>query len=227
MVGAETRSLLAFIPPPSAWLKAVAVHKCCWWVSWLNYSLQTFLFLTSIRETGSTLLVNCFHLCSQGWLCPFTRWSIIGSGHDLAILIQMASFIESLCPGPLLTTKYQREVNLFSNVIAPQFKIQLSSFPLRLLPGSGMKVAQQKWMSANKEAAVPEYVWGGWVPEELASISVPDPSPGSSNGSSAECLYYVCTYTQISKHFIGYEAIAVSVYCDCKHCSKWLTTKIT
>lgn len=49
----------------------------------------------------------------------------------------------------------QKEVNLFSNVIACRFKIQLSSFPLRLLPSSRMKAAQQKFKSANTEAAVP------------------------------------------------------------------------
>ncbi|XP_015715916.1 uncharacterized protein LOC107312754 [Coturnix japonica] len=32
-------------------------------------------------------LVNCFHLCSQSWLCYSTRCSIIGSGHDLVIPI--------------------------------------------------------------------------------------------------------------------------------------------
>ena len=44
------------------------------------------------RTLGSLLLVtlvNCFHLCSQGWLCPFTRCSISGSGRDLTVPIHM------------------------------------------------------------------------------------------------------------------------------------------
>lgn len=34
--------------------------------------------------------VNCIHLCTQSWLCPFMRCSITGSGHNLAFLIQCA-----------------------------------------------------------------------------------------------------------------------------------------
>ena len=41
-----------------------------------------------MRSRAGWKLVNFFHLCSQGWLCPFTRCSIIGSGLDLAIPIQ-------------------------------------------------------------------------------------------------------------------------------------------
>lgn len=37
--------------------------------------------------------VNCSHLCSQGWLQPFTRCSITASGSDLMILIHICSCI--------------------------------------------------------------------------------------------------------------------------------------
>lgn len=31
--------------------------------------------------------VNCFYTLSLGWLCPFNKCSIIGSGYELAIPI--------------------------------------------------------------------------------------------------------------------------------------------
>lgn len=38
--------------------------------------------------------VNWFHLCSQGWVSPFTRYSIIASDHELAISIHTVTTIK-------------------------------------------------------------------------------------------------------------------------------------
>ena len=53
-------------------------------------NLQTEHFLLWQPAFKEAQGMNCFHLCSQGWLCPFTRCSIIGSGLDFAIPIQMS-----------------------------------------------------------------------------------------------------------------------------------------